>query len=191
MWPWEHLAIAYIAYTLIARTTLGRPPTAGGTLSVALGSQFPDLVDKSLGWTVGVLPSGQSLGHSLLFAIPVVLVVGALTATRERAALGVAFAVGYLSHLPGDVVYPFLFGGELNLSFLLWPILAPSGSQPTAVLSYAHELFAAFGTILASPQGVYYLLFELVLLTVALGIWIYDGTPGLPTYGRGGPGGTR
>jgi hypothetical protein len=185
MWPWEHLAIAYIAYTIFTRTTLGRPPARGGALAVAFASQFPDLVDKSLGWAVGVLPSGQSLGHSLLFAVPIALLVGVFSVWRGRSDVGLAFGIGYLSHLPGDVVYPVLLGGDLNLSFLLWPILAPSGSQPTAVLAYVQELFAAFGAILASPRGVYYLGFELLLLTVALGLWVYDGTPGLPWRGVG------
>lgn len=180
MWPWEHLAIGYLAYSLLVRTTERRAPAAGGAIAVAIGTQFPDLVDKTLGWTTSLLPSGQSLAHSLLFAVPVILGVGILAVLVNRSTLGVAFGVGYLSHLPADVVYPALLGGDLNLSFLLWPILAPSGSQPTAVFAHVHELFAKFGTLLATPEGMYYLLFEVLLLLATLLLWVYDGAPGIP-----------
>lgn len=188
MWPWEHLAIGYLVYSLLVRTTGRRAPAAGGAVAVALGTQFPDLVDKSLGWGTSLLPSGQSLAHSLLFAIPAVALLGVLAALVDRSDLGLAFGVGYLSHLPGDVIYPVLLGGELNLTFLLWPVLAPSGSQPTAMFAHVQDLLATFAEILATPQGVYYLFFEVALLAVALGIWVLDGTPGLPRRSRGSPG---
>lgn len=180
MWPWEHLAIGYLAYSVLLRGTERRAPAAGGALAVAVGTQFPDLVDKSLGWMTSLLPSGQSLAHSLLFAVPTVVLVAIVATLARRGDLGVAFGVGYLSHLPGDVLYPALLGGELNLSFLLWPILAPGGSQPTSVLTHVQELIATFGTVLATPAGIYYLLFEASLLLVATVLWVYDGTPGLP-----------
>lgn len=184
MWPWEHLAVGYLAYSILLRATERRGPAAGGAIAVALGTQFPDVVDKSFAWLTTILPGGQSLAHSLLFAIPAIVAVGIAAALADRTDLGVAFGIGYLSHLPGDVVYPVLLGGDLNLSFLLWPILAPSGSTPTAVFAYVQELFVKFGALLATPQGIYYLAFEVLLLAVALLLWVYDGTPGLPRLSR-------
>ena len=49
MWPWEHLAIGYLAYSLLGRLAWRRPPTVGTAITVAFGTQFPDLVDKPLG----------------------------------------------------------------------------------------------------------------------------------------------
>lgn len=184
MWPWEHLAIGYLAYSLLVRTGTGTTPAAGGAVAVAVGTQFPDLVDKTLGWAGTVLPSGQSLAHSLLFAVPFVVLVGAVTVVVDRRDLGLAFGVGYLTHLPGDVVYPAMLGGEFNLSFLLWPVLAPSGSQPSAMFAHVQELIATFLALLATPQGLYYLFFELLLLAVALSLWLLDGSPGLPLHSR-------
>lgn len=191
MWPWEHLAVGYLTYSILLRATERRSPAAGGAIAVALGTQFPDVIDKTFAWLTTILPGGQSLAHSLLFAVPVIIAVGVATALADRRDLGVAFGVGYLSHLPGDVIYPVLLGGDLNLSFLLWPILAPSGSNPTAVFSYVQELFAEFGALLATPQGMYYLAFELVLLFVAFLLWVYDGTPGLPRLSRPSSGDVR
>lgn len=188
MWPWEHLAIGYLVYSLLVRASVGRRPAAGGAVAVAVGTQFPDLVDKSLGWAGSVLPSGQSLAHSLLFAVPVVVFAGTVAVVVDRRDLGLAFGVGYLTHLPGDVVYPAMLGGDFNLSFLLWPVLAPGGSQPSAMFAHVQELFATFGALLATPQGLYYLFFELLLLAVALALWILDGSPGVPNYSRNSAG---
>ena len=186
MWPWEHLAVGYLVYSLLIRGTTGHSPTTGGTLAAVLGTQFPDLVDKPLAWGTGLLPGGQSLAHSLLFAIPVILTVLLVTTAIDDRRLGVAFGIGYLSHLPGDVVYPLVLGGELNLSFLLWPILPSSGTSSTAMLGYVTELFAEFAATLASPEGVVFLLAEATLILAALSVWILDGTPGLP-FGRLNP----
>ena len=49
MWPWEHLTIGYLAYSLLSRLAWRRPPTVGTAITVAFGTQFPDLVDKPLG----------------------------------------------------------------------------------------------------------------------------------------------
>jgi hypothetical protein len=59
MWPWEHLAVGYLLYS-VSCVLWGRYPTRIGVAALAFGTQFPDLVDKPLGWWLGVLPSGQS-----------------------------------------------------------------------------------------------------------------------------------
>ena len=185
MWPWEHLAIGYLTYSLLVRLGSGTGPSAGAALAVAAGTQFPDLVDKPLGWGTSILPSGQSLAHSLLFALPVIVLVVVLARRFDRNAIGTAFGIGYLSHLPGDVFYPVLLGGEPRISPLLWPILPSGGSDPGAILAHVTDLFASFTTLLNTPAGTYYLLAEVTLLFAALLLWIADGTPGLPGLDRG------
>jgi hypothetical protein len=76
-----------------------------------------------------------------------------------------------------------ILGGELNTSFLLWPLQPASGTTSTAMVGYVQKLLGEFATILASPEGVVYLVIEGTLLLVALTVWVLDGTPGLP-WGR-------
>ncbi|PSQ17916.1 hypothetical protein BRC99_00275 [Halobacteriales archaeon QS_7_69_60] len=68
MLPWGHLAVGYLAYSLAVRGRTGGPPAGLATAALAVGTQFPDLIDKPLVAWVSLLPSGRSLGHSLLFA---------------------------------------------------------------------------------------------------------------------------
>jgi hypothetical protein len=186
MWPWEHAAIGYLVYSLSCRA-LGRRPGQLATVAVLLGTQFPDLVDKPLGWGIGLLPSGQSLAHSLLVAVPVsavVLVVAAVWdrrhgPTRPRTTVAAAFAVGYLSHLPGDVVYSALLGRGLNTDFLLWPLVPAGRAAPVDTVNYIGELLAAFVSFLATPTGRLYLAGELGLLVLAVLVWRADGYPGV------------
>jgi len=179
MWPWEHLALGYIVYSLSSRALGAGPPNGGALAAVAIGSQFPDLVDKPLGWVFHVFSAGLSVAHSLLVAVPLSLLVIAIARTRRATALGVAFAVGYLVHLPADVVYPMLLGQEPKASFLLWPLVPAPTANPEAVLPYVEALFGAFLALLVSPQGMLYVGLELTLLLSALVLWIGDGGPGL------------
>lgn len=179
MWPWEHLAIGYLAYSFLVRVTEGRSPSTGGTIALAVGTQFPDLIDKPLGWGTTLLPSGQSLAHSLLFAIPLLVVLLGIGLAIGRSSSALAFAVGYLAHLPGDVVYAAMLGGELNFGFLLWPVI-PAAESQHAMLGYVQELFVQFAAALATPLGAVYLLFEVLLVLGTLAVWLLDGTPGLP-----------
>ena len=167
MWPWGHLAVGYLLYSLWCRVG-DRSPTALGTVTVAFGTQFPDLVDKPLAWTFAILPTGRTLMHSLLTAT---LLLGVLwIGTRRyktRIPLG-AFTIGYLSHLAMDAVKPLMQGQFEELSFLLWPVL-PSPSYRTPKSFLAH--FANF-----DPTP--FVIFQFVLAGIALAVWIADGTPG-------------
>jgi hypothetical protein len=140
---------------------------------------LPDVVDKPLGWGTTLLPGGHSLAHSLFVALPLVGLVALLARRRGVAPLGTAFGVGYLSHLPGDVVYPLATGGEAAWRFLFWPLLSAQGSLTTDVFGRAGDLFAAFLAFLATPRGLVYLGFEVALLTVAVALWYGDGLPGV------------
>ncbi|MFB6164765.1 MAG: metal-dependent hydrolase [Haloarculaceae archaeon] len=185
MWPWEHAAVAYLAYSLWCHGARRRPPTDAGAVAVLLGSQFPDLVDKPLAWWVGVLPAGRSLAHSLLVALPLVVAVAAWTRWAGYRRVGGAFAVGYLSHLPADVFYPVLLGSDgPAVSFLLYPLVPVGpGSQLDGFAKLQH-LLAEFSTFLGTPRGTVYLLGELGLLAAALAVWSGDGRPGLGVVRR-------
>lgn len=178
MWPWDHVAIAYVVYSLSVRATGGRPPDVGVVVALVVGSQVPDLVDKPLGWILDVLPSGVSLAHSLLFAVPVCLAVVAWLARRGRPDRGVAFTVGYLLHLPADAFYPLVLGAEAKSWLFLWPLTPGEHSSPTSVTSHLLELLTRFGDVVFSPRGLAIVGIELALLATALLLWSLDGCPG-------------
>lgn len=130
MWPWGHLAFAYVLYSGVVHLRYRRGPAWPGIVLVALGSQTPDLIDKPLAWTLNVLPSGRSLGHSFLVGTVVVFVAVALL--RRYRLKGWPFALGYYSHLLGDSIRPLLDGRIHDLAFLLWPFFEPetTGTGP-------------------------------------------------------------
>ena len=123
MWPWEHLAVGYLAYSLYSRVVLGRRPTGPDAVVLAFATQLPDLVDKPLSWGFDVFTVGYGAAHSLLVVVPVLCVAGLLVARRRLPGRPVAaYAVGHLSHLAGDLVYPVLRGEPLPVGRLLWPV---------------------------------------------------------------------
>lgn len=180
MWPWEHLAVGYLCYSLFVRSRYARKPDALPVVALAVGTQFSDLVDKPLAWTFGVLPGGHSLAHSALVAVPI-----ALLAVAFFEKIGTAFAVGYLSHLPGDVFYPALVGGRPNVDFLLWP-LVPAAESPTSIgfLEIVRLLFARFAENLFVGEFSAYLALELGLLLGVFALWLVDGLPPLGALAR-------
>lgn len=181
MWPWEHLALGYLAYSAVSRRVAGRPPKPRETAAVAVGTQFPDLVDKPLGWIFHILPSGVSLAHSALVAGPLTLCLFVLAARHEWARAGLPFAVGYLSHLPADVAYGLLATGSSDASFLLWPLVPQEsviGSR--SVLQYVTLLFSRYVSHLGQPYRLSYVLFEVGLLGLTVLAWRRDGYPLLP-----------
>jgi len=169
MWPWGHLAVGYLLYSLAVRLRERRPPTGPAAIAVAFGTQFPDLVDKPLAWTFGVLPNGRSLAHSLLVATLVVAVVAVVFRRWNRGRVATAFAVGYLSHLFGDALSPLASGDVSALAFLAWPLAPP--------IEYATEQsFAAHLGELALDAVVSV---EFALGVAVFGLWVVDGAPGL------------
>ena len=169
MWPWGHLAVGYLLYSLAVRLRDHRPPTGPAAIAVAFGTQFPDLVDKPLAWSFGVLPNGRSLAHSLLVATVVIIVVGAVLRRWNRGRVAAAFSVGYFSHLFGDALSPLLSGDVYALAFLAWPLAPP--------IEYATEQsFAAHLGELALDALVSV---EFALGIAVFGLWLVDGAPGL------------
>ena len=177
MWPWEHLAFGYLLYSL-ARRARGDVPTGPAAVALAFGTQFPDLVDKPLTWTLDLLPGG-TFTHTVFVAIPVVVL--ALAAGRRfghrRAAAG--FSAGYLSHLLGDVVYPIVLGDLPEPGRFFWPLVPNTPSPRPGLLENFLYYFTQFRSHAVSPGGWTVLALELFLLAAATGLWVADGVPGL------------
>lgn len=178
MWPWEHLAVGYVLYSLLAHLR-GRTPRTLPVLALLFATQMPDLIDKPLAWGFGVLPSGRTLAHSLLFATPAIAGVSVAGLLARAPRVGPAFALGYLSHLGGDVVYPLVVKGELRLGFLLWPLVPAVDQGPPGGLPHLRELVMDFVVFLLTPRGTAYLLFDGSLVLVAFLVWVWDGMPGV------------
>jgi xanthosine utilization system XapX-like protein len=186
MWPWEHLAFGYVLYSGYTRLRHGRRPERGPVIALAVATQLPDLIDKPLAWTFDVLPTARSLGHSVFVAGVFLGVVALLMRRRGVPAVGPAVAVGYLSHLLGDVFYHVvtrvLGGGEIavgDVAFLLWPLVRQSSRETGGLLGRTDQLFGEFVTYLGTPDGLVYLALELGLLLLATAFWASDGWPGL------------
>lgn len=82
---------------------------------------IPGLLDRPLYW-LGIVPVGRTVGHSLLLAVPLVASAWIVSQRRERPVLGIALAVGSLSHIATDIPWHLLSGEYHELGFLLWPI---------------------------------------------------------------------
>lgn len=180
MWPWGHLAVAYLAYVAIVRLR-GGEQRVWALVAVAVGSQLPDLVDKPLAWTFAVLPSGRSLMHSLVTAVVVVTVTYWVIQYVQREGIAVGLGIGMVSHnvvdLGPSVVVGLLQGqwGQLRwTTYLLWPLLAaPPYPHDSSFLQH----FAAFTL---DP----YVGFQFGLFAVAVVVWLQSDTPPLGTIQR-------
>ncbi|QSW98216.1 metal-dependent hydrolase [Haloterrigena alkaliphila] len=168
MWPWGHLAVVYLCYSLHCRRR-DWPPRALSVIVLAIGSQFPDLVDKPLAWTFDVLPGGRTLAHSV-FVAALLLPTVALAARRfDRRDLGTAFAVGHVSHLLADIPPSAILTADASeLTFLVWPLLPPSPYESV------DGILAGF---LRYSMG-WYEWAQLGLVLIALVVWYRDGLPG-------------
>lgn len=181
MWPWEHVAVGYLAYSIMTRAWTRRPPRdAAAVAAVGFGALFPDLVDKPLAWTFGVLPSGTSLGHSVVLALPLTAALALLTWHLGRPTVGVAFAIGYFLHLPSDALYGALvLGAPVTPGSFAWPLAPAAPIERPGFGSNFWHYFERYLAFLTGPDGVRYLVAELLLMGGALGLWLRDGAPGL------------
>jgi len=177
MLPWEHAAIGYLAYSLLSHALARRSPGALEALAAVVGSQGPDLIDKPLSWQYGVFESGYALGHSVFLAVPLAVAAALLARAYGRARVGAAFAVGYLFHLPGDVVPTFLRSGELPLAVVLWPVAKapPSAEQP--VVGVTVDLFFEYVDVLTAQDPPTLVLVQAGVIGLTALLWLYDGAP--------------
>ena len=170
MLPWGHAAVGYLLYAAVCRYTEGgkRIPEGAAVLALAVGTQFADLVDKPLAWSLSVLPTGRSLAHSLFVAAALLALLDRFAASADRRDLSTAFALGYLAHLAGDVIYG-LGSGLEQLQFLLWPVIP----QPPPETS--HTILEVLIELTLSPVG----LLESALFVATTGLWLSHRAPGL------------
>jgi membrane-bound metal-dependent hydrolase YbcI (DUF457 family) len=173
MFPWGHAAVGYLLYAGHQRLEYGLRPHDAPVLALAIGTQLPDLIDKPLTYLFAVLPSGRSLGHSLLFAALLVGVVWLVARQYEQRSLVGAFGIGYVSHLFGDALYPALAGRFGELGFLAYPLTQPTQYEVQG--GFVGYLMTTLFALDPTPT----FLFELALTAVALGLWYRDGLPGL------------
>ena len=177
MWPWEHLAFGYLLYSL-ARRARGDIPMGSAAVALAFGTQFPDLVDKPLTWTFGLLPGG-TFAHTVFVTLPAVAIVFVTGRRVGRPHVAAGFSAGYLSHLLGDVVYPVVLGDAPSLGRFFWPLVPNTPSPRPGLLENFLYYFGRFQSHTGSPGGWVVVALELALLTTAVGLWMADGMPGL------------
>lgn len=175
MLPWGHFAVAYLLYSRYSRRRFSRPPSHGPTLAVIGGVILADVVDKTLGWGLDVIPS-RSLGHSLVVALPLIALVYLVAHNYDRVASATAFAISHLTHLVTDIRPRLLLGYPIRNRYLLWPVV--TDRQYT----FHERLFEPpwIVEVLVTPLTYrpVFLLLELVLFGFALRRWNLDGRPG-------------
>ena len=177
MWPWGHLGVAYLLYSLYARVRWRRPPRPEPVLAVVVGSQFADLVDKPLAWGLGILPGGRTLAHSLLVAAAVIGVCYAVALAYDRVETATAFAIAHLAHLAGDLPPRSLLGYPYGTEFLFWPLLSHPAYGYTERAFDPPAIVELVVTPFADPVTAF--LLDGALFVLALGLWSVDGRPGL------------
>lgn len=186
MWPWGHLALGYLLFSPGVRLRTGRPPGASAVVLLAIGTQLPDLVDKSLAWVFHVFPQGFGVGHSVFVAVP--LGLAAILAGRYsgHVAAGMGFAVGWWSHLAGDLLVGLASENPYTLERVLWPVVTlPPLGRPVTAIGRIQYFFGKWLELLrAGDTPVLVLLYFGPLLAAVL-LWLVDGAPGLPTDRRG------
>lgn len=169
MWPWAHAAVGYLCYAAYCRYTGQGRPTGPTAVSVGVGTQLPDLIDKPLTWYVDVLPYGRSFAHSLVTGVPFVLVpVGMACLVWGRRDLAIAFTVGYLSHLAGDGLVAVVTGDWRGLGYLGWPLVPAPPAEVEGVRA-----------LLATVDGEPAFLAGLGITAVGLAVWARHDMPGL------------
>jgi hypothetical protein len=174
MLPWGHFAVGYLCYSALTQLATDCKPQAAPVLFLTLGTQFPDLIDKPLADVVNVLPSGRSLGHSLVFTLVLFLGVYILAQRYNGIPEAIAFGVGHLVHILADAMPDVVAGQWVRLGFLGWPITpAYRYSADIEGRVITEYLFVQF----TSPPH-----FELVLFVLAVSVWFSDGMPGLAEF---------
>lgn len=176
MLPSGHLSLAYLFYVGYAVLQSRRLPARLTLLPVAIGSQFPDLVDKPLAYW-GLIPSGRSLTHSVVSFGIICLVIWRVTGRlrgrwpseswreRLRASVPPAFAIGYFSHLIGDS-YTLLLAGDLWAArFLLYPVYVVPYAVDTEVAPWV-RLLTIYRNMDTHPH------FEVLLLALSVFIGV-------------------
>lgn len=181
MWPWEHVVVGYLVFSLSSRALYRRPPGDWAAVAVAVGSVLPDLVDKPLAWQFGVVETGYALAHSGFVAVPVAVAVWAHAWRRGRGSVGAGFAVGYLAHPPADVITYYLRRGSWHPERVLWPVRTAeaAGTGPPGLAEGTLVYLLPYLAELLSGSPGPYMLGVLSLGAAAVALWVLDGVPGI------------
>ena len=167
MLPPFHPGVAYLLYAPYTRLVHDETPTGVPTLALIVGSVLPDLVDMPLHYLAGA-PSTRTVAHSAFTGVALsALVLLASYRLLGDSRPGEGFAVGYLSHLLADAVWPLVFWNPGELRYLGWPFTQQppyEGVQPLVTV----------GEFTVTTVWV-----EAVLLAIAFVLWWRDGRPGL------------
>ena len=163
MFPHEHLLVALLPVVTYVAVRDRRLPTRGVVFATAVGSQFPDLVDKPLAHQFGVLPSGRVFMHSLPFALPIALGVLAYGWYTDRPRVAGAFVGAYLLHLVGDT-YRSLLAGEIPAE-LLWPFIATQSRSGVPTWAGVDGINVRLWTVFSA------VVLAVTLLVLARDIW--------------------
>lgn len=176
MWPWEHVAVGYLLYSLGRRALGADPPSDGAAVAVAVAALLPDLIDKPLSWGLRLFPSGYAVGHSVLLAVPVGLASVVLADRFGRRWLGVAVLVGYWSHLVADVLAPLRRSSAPLPSRVLWPLVPQAPYDRRLGIRRGLVYLGEFVSSISSWEAA---LAYLLVPLPAVVVWVVDGLPGL------------
>lgn len=178
MWPWGHVAVGYLLYSSIVHIRQGRPPDGLAVAALVLGTQFPDLVDKPLAWSFGVLPGGRSLMHSLVTLSVLAVVVHAVARRTGQTDLSFAFILGAFTHPFVDGLKPLLVGEFQYINYLLWPLL---GVELPEYYGFRFVVFEPLELLLGYEpidlDVTLYMIVQLTLFAAAAVLWWRDGAP--------------
>jgi len=163
MYPLGHFAFAALPLLIYTIVRYQRPPRGHTLLLVLFGTQLPDLIDKPLAWTFGIIPSGRMLAHSLVIACPILLFGCFLAARRGFGRPASLFSLAYLSHIAGDF-YPVLRLVTEYYFFpnLFWPLLPVNPDRAPSFAAHAPPSLAS----LILPLSVFLLVFGYITLDI-------------------------
>lgn len=176
MLPLGHAALAYLLYSVYGLSRTRRRPRYLALIPLAAGSQFPDLVDKPLAY-IGVLTYGRSLAHSVFTLILVSSAVWWGTKTlrarwhssswqeQPRSLSPIAFTIGYVSHLLGDIYGPAV-AGSTDIRFVLYPVYVIPRAAADDVAPWT-RLFRIYRDMGIHPQ------LELIVLALVVFVWLH------------------
>jgi hypothetical protein len=131
-----------------------------------------------------MFPTGYALGHSIFVAVPIGLVILAVSRHTDRMPFAIAGVVGYWSHLLADVLDPLRYAAPPAPGRVLWPFVAHTPYEQDLGLGRG---LAYLENFLASLQSMDPVTVVVLYLLIPLGtviLWIYDGGPGLAALVR-------
>lgn len=179
MWPWEHVFVAYLAYSLCCHALFRDSPGGAEALAAASGALLPDAVDKLLAWQFDVFASGYAVAHSVFVAVPASVIAGLLAHRYGHGRVGLALGVGYLLHLVGDVIPVSLERGTLMYDHLLWPVIVYKDyHQHEAFTEGFFYYVVPYVSSLLEAEPTPYLFAQAGVGAAVLLLWAFDGFPG-------------